>query len=358
MNRVLPGCLRPLLPHEPAPGNSIHHQLASLLVGTGHTSASGAIVLVLPKMHLLARKPSSDEFQLVNFRTNVPPYAILSHTWIDGEEVTYDDVLNGTGKHKTGYSKIRFCAERAAHDNLHFFWVDTCCINKSDSQDLQTAINSMFRWYQRASKCYVYLSDLRVLSSHTDLQVQDRTWQSALPYCRWFKRGWTLQELLAPTTIEFYSQEGVLLGNKASLEEVLSKITTIPLGAFGKQTTLSQFSIAERLSWAAHRETTLVEDEIYCLFGIFNVCLPLLYGEGKRRAFGRLIREIKEHLPKSVEIHVLWTCCNCGGGPSSYAICPACFECGHILDDRCEAGVIERTRGDHSLLISRWSLID
>jgi hypothetical protein len=113
-------------------------------------------------MRLLRRK-SDDDFELITFKTdNIPPYAILSHTWTDGKEVTYNELVAGIGKNKAGYDKVRFCAERAAADNLQYFWVDTCCIDKSMNQELQTAINSMLRWYQRASKCYVYLSDVQV----------------------------------------------------------------------------------------------------------------------------------------------------------------------------------------------------
>ena len=95
-------------------------------------------------MRLLKRLPGGD-FELISFNDDgPPPYAILSHTWTEGQEVTYNELLAGTGKDKTGYAKIRFCGGRAAADGLQYFWVDTCCINKSTSDELSTTINSMF----------------------------------------------------------------------------------------------------------------------------------------------------------------------------------------------------------------------
>jgi hypothetical protein len=113
-------------------------------------------------MGLLRRREDGD-FELVSYDPdNAPPYAILSHTWIDGQEITYQELVEGTRKDKAGYDKIRFCMDRAAEDDLQFAWIDTCCINKEASDELSTAINSMFRFYKRASKCYVYLSDVYV----------------------------------------------------------------------------------------------------------------------------------------------------------------------------------------------------
>jgi hypothetical protein len=122
-------------------------------------------------MRLLKRLPSGD-FQLVSVSNDQPPpYAILSHTWADGQEVTYSELVAGTGEDKTGYAKIRFCNERAEADGLEYCWIDTCCIDKCTSDELSTAINSMFRWYQRASKCYVYLSDVSVPDEISDAEA-------------------------------------------------------------------------------------------------------------------------------------------------------------------------------------------
>jgi hypothetical protein len=243
-------------------------------------------------MRLLKRSPSGD-FELVSFNDDdAPPYAILSHTWAEGqEEVTYGELVAGTGKGKTGYNKIHFCVDRAAEDGLEYCWVDTCCINKSIPQELQMAINSMFRYYQHASKCYVYLSDIQVPNEVTNAQAFRITWEDAFRRSRWFTRGWTLQELLAPPTVEFFSKDGKRLGSKISLEQEIYEITKIPVKVLRGQS-LSKLSVEERMSWAARRTTTYKEDEVYCLLGIFGVFLPLIYGEGKAYATLRLREEI------------------------------------------------------------------
>ncbi|OAG11040.1 kinesin light chain 1 [Paraphaeosphaeria sporulosa] len=224
---------------------------------------------------------------------SIPPYAILSHTWTEGQEVTYNELLAGTDTKKDGYSKIRFCGERAAKDGLKYFWVDTCCIDKSRSDELSTAINSMFRWYERATKCYVYLSDVSVPDEVIDAQAFRKSWEQSFRRSRWFLRGWTLQELLAPPSVEFFSQNGRCLGTRVSLEQEICGISGIPSEALrdGKP---SDFSVDERMKWAAKRNTTVKEDKIYCLFGIFSVFLPLIYGEGEEYATLRLRDEIQK----------------------------------------------------------------
>jgi hypothetical protein len=227
--------------------------------------------------------------RLVSFdNDNPPPYAILSHTWIHGEEVTYSDLVAGRGKNN---SKLRFCAQQARRDGLDYFWVDTCCINKSNVQELSTAINSMFRWYQHASVCYVYMSDVSVSDEVTEA-VARKTWGKAFQHSQWFTRGWTLQELLASSTVRFFSKEGVSLGTKKSLEQDVHEITRVPTEAL-RGRPLSEFSIEERLSWTAKRTTTFKEDKMYCLLGIFGVYLPPMNGEGEAHAATRLIKELQ-----------------------------------------------------------------
>lgn len=223
---------------------------------------------------------------------DLPPYAILSHTWSEHEEVLYDELVAGKTKNKAGYAKLRFCGERAAKDGLKYFWVDTCCIDKRDTSELNTALNSMFRWYQRALKCYVYLSDVHVPEEVTDTQEFRITWEDAFRRSRWFRRGWTLQELLAPASVEFFSANSKQLGNKISLEQDIHDVTQIPIRALRKYD-LREFSVDERMSWVASRKTGVVEDKAYCLLGIFGVFLPLIYGEGEEHAFQRLRREIQ-----------------------------------------------------------------
>ena len=192
----------------------------------------------------------------------IPPCAILSHTWgVDTEEVTFKDLADGTRKDKVGYDKIVFCAEQARRDGLRYFWVDTCCIDKSNNIELQEAINSMFRWYRDAAQCYVYLSDVSITSCE-QLGEHQRPWESAFAASRWFTRGWTLQELLAPASVKFFTWERALLGDKRALEQQIHKITGIPLLAL-QETPLSHFGADERLAWAETRNTAREEDQAY-----------------------------------------------------------------------------------------------
>jgi hypothetical protein len=219
-----------------------------------------------------------------------PPYAILSHTWGE-QEVTFADLKDmENAQSKEGFRKIRFCAQQAERDGLKYFWVDTCCIDKTNSQELQEAINSMFRWYQDAKKCYVVLSDVENNSLEGNASLR-RRWKVAFRKSRWFNRGWTLQELLAPRSVEFFSKEGEMLGDKHYLKDTIYEITGIPSDALlGKQ--VSEFSVAERFSWAGNRMTKFKEDRVYCLLGIFGVSLSLIYGEGEAHAIQRLTEEI------------------------------------------------------------------
>jgi hypothetical protein len=219
--------------------------------------------------------------------SNIPPYAILSHTWeADSEELTFQEMMSGTGKNKIGYKKIQFCGDRAQKDGLEYFWVDSCSIDKTSSAELQEAINSMFRWYQNAVKCYVYLSDVSTLDfrSSASLNLLDN---SPFKHSKWFTRGWTLQELIAPSSVEFFSKEGDYLGDKKNLELDISASTNIPVKAL-QGTPMSHFSRDDRMSWAKSRRTTIEEDQAYCLLGIFEVYIPLIYGEGRKHAFRRL----------------------------------------------------------------------
>jgi len=229
------------------------------------------------------------------FGDNIPPYAILSHTWgSDTEEVSFKDWMDGTGS-KLGYDKIRFCGEQAERAGLQFFWVDTCCIDKSNSTELYEAINSMFRWYRQAEKCYVYLRDVSTTLEESN-KSRERPWQEDFRKSRWFTRGWTLQELIAPSTVEFFSTEGTKLGNKKSLESEIHHITGIPVEAL-QGSVLSGFSVRERMSWIEKRETARKEDKAYSLLGIFEVYMPLIYGEGRNNAFKRLREEIEKSFP-------------------------------------------------------------
>lgn len=241
-----------------------------------------------------------------DFEDRLPAYAILSHTWgHDQDEVHFDDLKHESFKNKPGYHKIRFCGEQAKKDGLEYFWVDTCCINKADLVEYSEAINSMFRWYQAAAKCYVYMFDVSV--SEEDLNTPSTyVWTEPFMNSRWFRRGWTLQELLAPTSVDFFSSKGTHLGDKKALEQLIHQITDIPITALRGES-LSQFSVNERMRWAAKRVTKRKEDEAYCLMGIFGVFIPPIYGE-REHALIRLRAEAEklsgsECLPMHLPFH-------------------------------------------------------
>ncbi|KAH6653418.1 hypothetical protein BKA67DRAFT_593315 [Truncatella angustata] len=225
---------------------------------------------------------------------DVRPYAILSHTWRPDEEVLFADLARTPRdwQQKAGFDKIKFCAEQAKRDGLQYFWVDTCCIDKSEAIELQTAINSMFRWYLNSERCYVYLADVSAISV-SDTQQSRTPWEDPFRDSRWFTRGWTLQELIAPKTVDFYSREGSWLGDKRTLEPLIRDITGIPAGAL-RGTPLSDYTVAEREAWVRGRQTTHEEDMAYSLLGIFNVHMPLIYGEGREKARKRLREETQK----------------------------------------------------------------
>ncbi|KAH8799655.1 hypothetical protein F5884DRAFT_112869 [Xylogone sp. PMI_703] len=240
------------------------------------------------------------EFCFKDFQDdNIPPYAILSHTWMEGQEVTFEDLMAGTGKEKHGNKKIRFCGEQARRDGLQYFWVDTCCIDKANYAELQYAINSMFRWYRNATRCYVYLSDVPSYPLGTNTEFNPQSWDSEFWRSRWFTRGWTLQELLAPRSVEFFSCECERLGDKSSLKQQIQEITGIPASAL-QGAPLSQFSVDERFSWMERRQTTLEVDRVYSLLGILDVKIPLFKDTEAATAFERL-REVIDKREKCVQ---------------------------------------------------------
>ncbi|KIW15144.1 hypothetical protein PV08_05189 [Exophiala spinifera] len=236
---------------------------------------------------------TNGEFRLTEtFPDNeISLYAILSHRWeSDDQEVTYEDMIKGQGRDKAGYDKIKFCGEQATRDGLQYFWVDSCCIDKSNGGEYQKAIRSIFHWYRRASRCYVYLSDVFV-SPYDSNDIQ--RWESDFRNSKWFTRGWTLQELLAPRSVEFFSRNGVRLGDKGSLQQQIQQKTGIDIQAL-QGARLTQFSIEERFAWMERWKTTLEEDKAYSLLGIFDVSISIHYGEGMANAFRRLEDEINK----------------------------------------------------------------
>lgn len=217
----------------------------------------------------------------------VPNYAILSHRWED-EEITFQDLQTysfGECKDailKKGWSKIRGCCEQGTKDGFDWVWIDSCCIDKTSSAELTEAINSMFDWYRNANVCYAYLSDV----PSTEHMHDHGKAGSAFRQSKWFTRGWTLQEFLAPGMLEFYDSQWEYTGSKAGMEELLKEITGIrDLDNF------DQACVAQKISWASRRETTRVEDRAYSLMGLLGVNMPPLYGEGNK-AFLRLQLEL------------------------------------------------------------------
>lgn len=220
---------------------------------------------------------------------DVPPYAILSHTW-GAHEISLQE-FNQTPRTKAtrqmaGFAKIEKCAEIAAEEGLQYAWADTCCIDKSSSAELSEAINSMYRWYQMAIVCYAYLVDVRIPASLSDKYEINRRVKNS----RWFTRGWTLQELLAPRNVMFFSSDWQPIETKSALSRLIENFTGIPSVVLISGD-LSTECIASRMSWAAERSTTRTEDMAYCLMGLFDVNMPMLYGEGSK-AFLRLQEEI------------------------------------------------------------------
>jgi hypothetical protein len=216
-----------------------------------------------------------------------PPfdYAILSHTWGE-DEVIFQDMQAEVPKDNPRFSKIVKSCELAKQDGYEYIWIDTCCIDKSSSAELSEAINAMYLWYSKATICYTYLSDVDPRDSE-DLELVSSSFRKS----RWFTRGWTLQELIAPKRMVFLSKDWNKLGNKHDFLRLLSYITDIDHQVLQNVRPLSNISVARKMSWAAKRTTTRVEDRAYSLLGIFDVNMPLLYGEGLK-SFTRLQEEI------------------------------------------------------------------
>jgi hypothetical protein len=235
------------------------------------------------------------------FDDEIPPYAILSRRW-GSDEVSYQSLQSAIREMEAGrepklsgrgFLKIHNCRQQAALDAYEWVWIDTCSINKESSAELSEAINSMYRWYCYARICYVYLADVREISAppfhEGELQDEDLMLTVAreraledFKKSEWFSRGWTLQELLGPTSAVFYDTSWKLFNTRDNLAEVIHAITGIDtelLRGRGRLIRIASTSVAKKMSWLATRKTSRVEDMAYCMFGLFNVNMPLLYGE-------------------------------------------------------------------------------
>ena len=243
---------------------------------------------------------SDDRFHIgPDLFKEIPRYIILSHVWArdHSDEVTFQDVearLDLTDKPE--YRKLAFCRDQSAREiaGVQHYWIDTCCIDKRSQPETSEAINSMYRWYQESYKCYVYLPDV----SHPITLIEDGAnqdeWKVAFRQSRWFKPGWTLQELIAPKEVEFFSVEGTFLGDKRTLEHLLHELTSIPKDVLRGTRSPSSYSTKQRLAWADGRDTTREEDAAYSMLGLFGVHLPPIYGEGRQEAFNRLMDEVRK----------------------------------------------------------------
>ncbi|CAH0046319.1 unnamed protein product [Clonostachys solani] len=220
---------------------------------------------------------STSTYTLREFRDGeIPRHAILSHVWGE-EEVTLQDVVGSHATGKQGYDKLQGCCSVAAANGFEYAWIDSVCIDKTSSAELSEAINSMYYWYEEADVCYAYLADVTA------------TYEMASS--KWFTRGWTLQELIAPRSMIFYDKDWQVLGTKEELGEIISACTRIPRSILSGEGDLMSQSIAQRMSWASQRKTTRIEDRAYSLLGIFGINMSLIYGE-RENAFIRLQEEI------------------------------------------------------------------
>ncbi|KAI0712991.1 heterokaryon incompatibility protein-domain-containing protein [Cerioporus squamosus] len=196
-------------------------------------------------------------------------YTILSHVW-DAQEQSFKDIRKLQKKCVlTGENPRQACCEVAEQYGYKWVWIDSCCIDKTSSAELSEAINSMFRYYSLSQVCFVYMADVTIS------RLPSSFYES-----RWHTRGWTLQELIAPPTSYFLYSDWTLLGTKFGVADAIEEITRVPSSLLLGYTRLSDYSVAQRMSWAASRRTTRVEDEAYCLFGLLDVNMPTLYGEG------------------------------------------------------------------------------
>ena len=236
--------------------------------------------------------------KVLEFSDETTEYVILSHRWTDPMEVDYEEMVD-LGKMdrqqqdeirgRLGYKKLLDACKQAQTDRYEWMWVDTCCIDKRSSAELSEAINSMYRWYRNAKVCYAYLHDVDGSSFPTKQDKKKYFKSNGWP--EWFSRGWTLQEMIVPSDIQFFNKNWQPIGDKKRFARPLRWITGVPEHILADGLEEKRPCVAQIMSWAANRTTTRVEDRAYSLMGLLDVNMPMLYGEGKK-AFHRLQLEI------------------------------------------------------------------
>lgn len=260
-------------------------------------------------------------------------YAILSHRWKSDDEVSYQDMCKvietgnmqpgaGSIQKRQGFRKLYDFSRQALRDGYKYIWIDTCCIDKSSSAELQEAINSMYQWYMNSAICYAYLSDVSI-SDH-DVNTPGECLPEApgigsFQTSEWFTRGWTLQELLAPRNVVFFDQSWKKCGTASDLSADIQTVTGIDIQKFAKvigqdRAKLWTIRVGRRMAWASNRQTTRIEDRAYSLLGLFDANMPMLYGEGER-AFQRLQEEIIK-VDEDASI-LAWSCLDADAGFTS-----------------------------------------
>ncbi|KAK7439990.1 hypothetical protein VKT23_017243 [Stygiomarasmius scandens] len=249
--------------------------------------------------------------KLVEFRENdtIPPYAILSHTWgkkgeliiwdrrswySDDEEVVYAEFIKPRKEtfSKSGYRKIQGACQQACQDGIRYIWVDTCCIEQGNHEDVAANITSMHAYYQNAEICYAYLADIK---EREDMFGDRDLWGFRTG---WFGRGWTLQELLAPRTVVFFNKHWQRIGDKYNLRDDISHITTIPPIVLSGELSIQDVDVLTRMSWAVGRLTTKPQDEAYCLQGLLGVLVKPDYDESSYASFNRLGKALFDARPE------------------------------------------------------------
>lgn len=260
-------------------------------------------------MHLIAltdirprRLLDTRSLELVVFGEDdtIPCYAILSHQWIHGEEVTFTDfseLRDGTTL-KSGYLKIQAACQQALTDDFHYIWIDTCCIDNGNHNDVALNIKSMYAYYQNAEVCYAFLADVHKVRGN---EHPSKSKKGTFERSEWFKRGWTLQELLAPRHVIFFNSDWTRLGCKHELKETIYSVTTIDPEVLSGIRPIQDVYVLERMSWVMGRQTSRPQDQAYCVLGILGALMNPNYDEHVEDSFERLRMAIINAHPDHAE---------------------------------------------------------